>query len=229
MALHLWTPNMDTPPLSTHLGYTLMNDGGSQAPPNRYPDGMTDPIGAVLAGGSGRRMGQDKAAVQFRGRPLLDHVAGALVSAGLEVVVVGRDQPIGEYPAVSDISGLGAGPAVGLLSAFAHYPGRDVFLAAVDQPLLRSETIRGLLAMAGDAVVPVADSHPQVTCALYRAPCHNVLEGMLGGGQAKLRRLLDLIAPTMVGRETWSEWGEDGISWLSLDTPEALRAAEAER
>jgi hypothetical protein len=52
---------------------------------------------------------------------------------------------------------------------------------------------------------------------------------MLNAGQAKLRRLLDVINPTLVGVEVWSEWGEDGSSWLSLDTPEALRAAETEQ
>lgn len=188
---------------------------------------MNDPIGAVLAGGSGRRMGRDKAGVQFRGRPLLDHVAAALTSAGLEVVVIGREKPIGDYATVRDLPGLGGGPAVGLLSAFAHHPDRDVFLAAVDQPLLRPETVRGLLDTPGDAVIPVANSHPQVTCAFYRAACRSPLEGMLASGQAKLRRLPDLIDPTMVGSDTWSKWGEDGSSWLSLDTPEALRAAEA--
>ena len=208
-------------------GHNLINHPAAHTPQGRYSGDMNDPIGVVLAGGSGRRMGQDKAAVHFRGKPLIDHVASALGSAGLEVVVVGRNQPLGAYSAVGDLPGLGAGPAVGLLSAFAHYPQRDIFLTAVDQPLLRPETIRGLLTLPGDAVVPVADSHPQVTCALYRAACRDVLEGMLNGGQAKLRGLLALIDPTMVGREAWLEWGEDGSSWLSLDTPDALRAAEA--
>ena len=86
-----------------------------------------------------------------------------------------------------------------------------------------------LLSTPGDAAIPVANFHPQVTCALYRTACHSALEGMLDAGQGKLRKLLDRIDPTMVGPETWSQWGEDGSSWLSLDTPEALRAAEARR
>jgi molybdopterin-guanine dinucleotide biosynthesis protein A len=174
-------------------------------------------------------MGADKAAVHFRHRPLIDHVAAALDSAGLEVVVAGRDHPIGGYAAVPDLVGVGGGPAVGLLSVFVNHPDRDVFLVAVDQPLLRAETIRRMLELSGDAVVPLADSHPQVTCALYRAPCYRALGEMLKAGQAKLRRLLDVINPTLVGVEVWSEWGEDGSSWLSLDTPEALRAAETEQ
>ena len=145
------------------------------------------------------------------------------------MVVVGRSEAIGGYPTISDLPGLGGGPAVGLLSAFAHYPNRDIFLVAVDQPLLRVETVIRMLELPGDAVVAVADSHPQVTCALYRRACRRTLEAMLGEGQSKLRRLLDLIEPTLVGKDTWSDWGEDGSSWLSLDTPEALRSAEAER
>jgi molybdopterin-guanine dinucleotide biosynthesis protein A len=187
---------------------------------------MSKPIGAILAGGRSRRMGHDKALVHFRGLPLLDHVAHALNLAGLEAVVVGRDEPLAGYPTISDMPGLGGGPAVGLASAFLRYPNRDIFLAAVDQPLLRAETVLRMLEIPGDAVVPVANSHPQVTCALYREPCRLPLQAMLGSGQPKLRRLLDLIEPNMVGVETWSEWGEDGSSWLSLDTPEALRAAE---
>ena len=189
---------------------------------------MEHPIGAILAGGSGTRMGADKAAVLFRGRPLLHHVATALETAGLEVLVVGRNHPTGGYAAVADLAELGGGPAVGLLSVFTRHPNRDVFVAAVDQPLLRPATVGEILSLPGDAVVPVAESHPQVTCALYRRQCRSALETMIAGGQPKLRGLLDLIEPHLIGRETWVKWGEDGSSWLSLDTPEALRAAQAD-
>lgn len=141
-------------------------------------------------------------------------------------MVVGRDEPVAGYTTISDMPGLGGGPAVGLASALVRYPDRAIFLAAVDQPLIQARTVLRMLELPGDAVVPVADSHPQVTCALYREACRLPLQAMLDSGQPKLRRLLELIEPNMVGVDTWSEWGEDGSSWLSLDTPEALRAAE---
>ena len=49
---------------------------------------------------------------------------------------------------------------------------------------------------------------------------------MAASGERKLRRLLDLVATTEVTAKVWSAWGEDGRSWMSLDTPEALRRAE---
>jgi hypothetical protein len=43
----------------------------------------------------------------------------------------------------------------------------------------------------------------------------------------KLRVMLGEVNTTYVGEDVWSAWGEDGSSWLSLDTPEAVRVAEA--
>ena len=81
--------------------------------------------------------------------------------------------------------------------------------------------------IAGDTVVPEADGHPQVTCAVYRHQCRPVLEDMFGEGEYKLRKLLTRVTTTFVPEPGWTEWGEDGRSWRSLDTPDELRAAEA--
>jgi molybdopterin-guanine dinucleotide biosynthesis protein A len=188
---------------------------------------MSTVTGVILAGGQAKRMGSDKALVEFRGLPMIRQVASALRAAGLDVLVVGRDWvPDGEE-VVPDVDGLGGGPAVGLLTAFRHLPASDLLLVAVDQPLLRPETIRHLVALDGAAVVPEADGHPQVTCALYRQECHEALEVALASGQSKLRRLLLSVETNLVLRNVWATWGEDGRSWLSLDTPEAVRKAEA--
>ena len=189
--------------------------------------GMSNVTSVILAGGRAERMGRDKALVEFRGRPMIAHVAAALRSASMDVVVVGRESVRGEEHVVPDVDGLGGGPAVGLATAFRHVADDDLFVVAVDQPLLRPETIQGLLACPGSAVVPVADGHPQVTCALYRRACHQPLESALAAGKSTLRRRLGSVETTLVGRDIWSDWGADGRSWLSLDTPEAVRRAEA--
>ncbi len=172
-------------------------------------------------------MGSDKALVEFRGLPMIRQVASALRAAGLGVLVVGRDWVPNGEEVVPDVDGLGGGPAVGLLTAFRHLPASDLMLVAVDQPLLRPETIRHLVALDGAAVVPEADGHPQVTCALYRRECHEALEVALEAGRSKRRQLLFSVETNLVLRNVWEAWGEDGRSWLSLDTPEAVRKAEA--
>ena len=90
-------------------------------------------------------MGTDKAMVEFCGKPMIEHVATALVAAGLEMLVVGRAQAPGDLPAIVDIADLGGGPAVGLLTAFRHLPDSDVLLIAVDQPQVRSATVVEIL------------------------------------------------------------------------------------
>lgn len=185
--------------------------------------------GIILAGGQATRMGRDKALVEFLGKPMLERVARALSTAGLEVLVVGRPQPTLGFEAIPDVAGLGGGPAVGLLTAFRHIPAEDILLVAVDQPQLQPATVTALLQQPGDAVVPMAGGHPQVTCALYRRESHEELEHAVASGETKLRRLLDRVDTTYVDEPVWSGWGEDGRSWMSLDTPQAVRDAEALR
>jgi len=187
---------------------------------------MGNTIGAILAGGKGTRMGTDKALVSFRGEPMIAHVAAGLRRAGLEILVVGRETA--KYRSVPDADVPGSGPLVGLLTALRSSNG-DVFLAAVDQPLIRPETVNRLLEQPGDAVVPFQAGHPQVTCSLFRIACRDAVETLVASGERKLRRLLDGVATTRVVESTWAAWGEDGRSWLSLDTPDAVRTAEALR
>lgn len=157
---------------------------------------------------------------------MVEHVAAALHEAGLQVLVAGRTEPIGGLETIPDLPDVGAGPAAGLLSAFEHLDGGDIFAVAVDQPLLRPATVRHLIELPGDAVVPIAGGHPQVTCAVYRDSCRAALQNLIREGGANLRMLLGTVAITYVRRAEWSRWGEDGSSWTSLDTPEALQAAE---
>jgi len=187
---------------------------------------MNDTMGVVLAGGKASRMGRDKALVPFLGKTMIKRVAGALAAAGLDVIVVGRRNTTDGFAAIPDEGTPGRGPLAGMVTGLRHSGDRNVFLVAVDQPLLRPETISAMLQIPGDAVVPVAGGHPQVTCAVYRRACLEPAKRALESGQMKLRRMLEEIETTYVEEETWSTWGEDGRSWLSLDTPQAVSDAE---
>ena len=194
---------------------------------HRYSGAMNPTVGVIVAGGAGSRMGTDKAMVELGGRTLLQRVGAALEAAGLPVVVSGRETALAGYETIPDAAGLGGGgPALGLVSVFRRHQETDLLLVAVDQPLLRPETVAHLLELPGDAVLPTAGEHPQVTCALYRRACRQPLEDMLAAGEFKLRKLLPRVAATLVPETQWASWGEDGRSWLSLDTPQAVRDAE---
>ena len=100
--------------------------------------------GVVLAGGRSSRMGQDKAMLPFRGRPLIDHMIDLLHSAGCNDVFVSGQRT--GYKCIPD-STPDQGPAVAMrhvLQELDVYPG--VLFVPVDMPLLTPDFLQRLLA-----------------------------------------------------------------------------------
>jgi molybdopterin-guanine dinucleotide biosynthesis protein A len=103
-------------------------------------------LGAIiLAGGSSRRMGADKAALDWGGQRAIDRVVDCARACGAEAyVVAGADRG---HPFVPDPEG-DHGPAAGVAAGVAHLMvlgvGRSLVLA-VDAPTLGVEDLRPLL------------------------------------------------------------------------------------
>ena len=102
-------------------------------------------IGVVLAGGGSRRMGYDKALLEWRGRPLLDHVRARLWAAGCQAVVTSRAAP---GCIADDLPGRG--PLGGIHAVLSSRPAADYLVVPVDMPLLPAALLRGLIDPARD-------------------------------------------------------------------------------
>ena len=190
----------------------------------RYRCHMNRPIVAVLAGGDSTRMGFDKAQAVVNGTPMLESVLAAASLIG-EPVVIGRTAAPEPVPAFPDERSDSRGPLTGLETALSLNPGRTIVLVAVDHPFLRPETIRRLLAIEGDAVVPIHDGWQQVTCAVYRPPFLPAATSVLNDGCRSIISALDHAETTIVAETTWRSWGEDGRSWYSVDSPDRIEEA----
>ncbi len=84
-------------------------------------------LGAILAGGQGRRFGSDKAAALLGGKPLIEHVADALRGQVEALVVVGRSWP--GFVMLDDRPEGALGPLAGLNAAL--HRARDMGLDGV--------------------------------------------------------------------------------------------------
>lgn len=100
--------------------------------------------GAILAGGDSRRMGTDKALLEFEGVLLWKRQRQVLHDSGIEEVIIVRrpDQPAldSEIPHVRD-QVPGAGPLAGLHAALAYNlacpePAEGLAVLAVDMPAI---------------------------------------------------------------------------------------------
>ncbi|HKX74068.1 MAG TPA: NTP transferase domain-containing protein, partial [Acidimicrobiia bacterium] len=130
-----------------------------------------------------------------------------------EVVVAGKPQGWEGRRGLTDPPGL-VGPLAGLMAALGE--GHDLVAVGVDQPWLRSETLRRLVDLDGTAV-PVDEGVRQVTCARYAADLADDV-----GRASSVQDLLALIPHQTVDRALWQTWGEDGRSWYSVDDGKAL-------
>ncbi len=120
------------------------------------------PIGVVLAGGVGRRLGGAKATLDLCGQPLISYPLTALKQVLDEVVVLAKKTT--ELPAMPDTvvwieREPRQHPLVGLLEALALADGRAVLVCPLDLPLVTPGLIRRLAAASLDAGSATIASH----------------------------------------------------------------------
>ncbi|MGV9826592.1 MULTISPECIES: molybdenum cofactor guanylyltransferase [unclassified Gordonia (in: high G+C Gram-positive bacteria)] len=165
--------------------------------------------GIVLAGGRSRRMGSDKAAMDWDGEPMLARIVGVLAQRCDPVFVVAAESS----PAYRLLKGtggpeaiwvtdeeLGAGPLAGLAAGLhaAHGAGRALaFVCATDMPLISPELIdelaRGVTESTGVVVAREAGrDHPMA--GIYRTSDASVVTRLVDSGERRMTAALDALA-----------------------------------
>jgi molybdopterin-guanine dinucleotide biosynthesis protein A len=148
-------------------------------------------------------MGQDKALLEVRGRPMAVHVCAAIEAGGcLPVVVVGGDaEQLAEVTGKEVLADAwpGAGPLGGVIVALRWFAGRGadgVVIAACDLVDLNADAVRAV-ARGGAATVAVAGRrHP----SLARWPVAELsrLETLFESGVRSLHAALEDMAANEV-------------------------------
>jgi molybdopterin-guanine dinucleotide biosynthesis protein A len=131
--------------------------------------------GLVLAGGASRRMGRDKATLEYRGRSQVA-MTFDLVSRHCERTFVSvrpdqtNDPTRAALPQIVD-QVAGIGPIAGIAAAQAACPEAAWLIVACDLPFLDDAAIARLIAARGThAVVAYRSAHdglPEPLCAVY--------------------------------------------------------------
>jgi molybdenum cofactor guanylyltransferase len=186
-----------------------------------------EPISAiVLAGGQSRRMGRDKALIEFEGRPLIAHVIEVLRRLSEDVIIV--SDRAGAYasfgvrivPDYDPPSGPLGGIAVGLRAA-----RHDLaIVVACDMPFLSRALLQTLIDRAAkvEAVVPQTGDQFEPLHAVYRRSCLAAIERHLIQGDRRVISFFDEVQLAVVPEAEWRRLDPAGRSMFNLNTPADL-------
>jgi molybdopterin-guanine dinucleotide biosynthesis protein A len=128
----------------------------------------------LLAGGESRRMGRDKATMEFEGRPLWERQLELLRGLGPEKIFVSaRTAPVW-LPNHAELlldDPPSHGPISGLTKGLASLRATHLIALAVDMPFMTADELRRLLEQVteGCGVVPIIGGQAEPLAAIYPA------------------------------------------------------------
>ena len=184
----------------------------------------------VLAGGQSRRMGRDKALIDYQGWPIIVHVINTLRAVADDIVVVtNRSDLYSSFGArvVADYDppcGPLGGIAVGLQAV-----NHDVaVVVACDMPFLNVPLLRWLIDLAEgvDAVVPQMGDEFEPLHAVYRQKCHDPIVQRLARGERRVISFFADVRLRSVPEPEWRALDPAGRSLINLNTPGDLSAIQ---
>jgi molybdopterin-guanine dinucleotide biosynthesis protein A len=183
--------------------------------------------GLILAGGSGERMGRDKASMPFEGEPMASRVARTLASVCDEVLVASGDGSrlgwLGLRQVADDVPD--AGPLGGLVAGLEASTSELTAAVAVDMPYVCSAllSLMARLWNGEDAVVPVSARGPEPLHALYAgAAAGPRLRDAFTDGTRSMRDALQLLSVRSVAEEIWRGVDPQGRFAWNLNRPDEL-------
>ena len=197
----------------------------------------------VLAGGKSKRMGADKALIEWQGKPLLWQIVERFQRAGFSVIVAGGPYEWAQrlkglpVPVVADLpahEGFGplAGIEAGLLNIKTQSPVPRpsslvpfVGVIACDLPFADPNLLSWLAGQIGDAdaVVPIVDGEPQPLHAVYARSCLPHLVAQLESQDKSVKSFLRRLKVVWVSEEEWQKVADPICLKAHLNEPEDLK------
>ncbi len=185
-----------------------------------------DPVGVVLAGGAGRRIGGSKAIVELCGRPLIAYPVTALMGCLSEVAIIAKpDTQLPNFPGVTVWiePETPQHPLVGIVHALSLAGGRPVLVCAGDLPFVTPglvDRIADTDPAGAPAVVPICEEVLQPLLAMYMPAAAPLLAPAAERGVAPLRREIEALHPRIVEVT-------DPEPFFNVNAPEDLLQAAA--
>lgn len=181
------------------------------------------PVGVILAGGLGQRIGGNKASVALHGEPLVAHALRAMRDVLSDVAIVAKPQTVlprldGTMVWVEPEQPLH--PLLGVGEALALAGGRPVLVCPLDMPLISPRLLGSLVETKAEgrlAVLAACRGIAQPLVGCYTAASAAVLS-QAAHGQLSLEEAVAALDPRLVDVQ-------DEAELFDVDTPDDLLQA----
>jgi molybdenum cofactor guanylyltransferase len=182
---------------------------------------------AILAGGSGTRIGGDKALAELGGRPLISFPLAAAHAAGAEVLIVAKpDTSLPDAAArVLREPAEPVHPLCGIVSALRDADDRSLTVVAADMPFVTGELLAWLAALPDPLAVPSHGGRLHPLLARYDPSLLPTLEQALEA-EAPLRETVASLSPREITERELRPFGDPERLLFNVNTPEDLEEAE---
>jgi len=180
----------------------------------------------LLAGGESRRMGRDKATIEFDGQPLWMRQLRILRDlAPKKIFVSARTQPLW----LPDDAGLllddppSRGPLSGLTKALEQMQTTHLVALAVDMPFMTADQLHVLCSLAGEGrgVVPTIGEQAEPLAAIYSRESALDFAAALAGHDFSMQKLVRELTAAGKAR-LFPVSPKDEYSYRSVNAPEDL-------
>jgi molybdopterin-guanine dinucleotide biosynthesis protein A len=181
------------------------------------------PVGVILAGGPGTRIGGNKASVALNGEPLLQHALRAMRQALSDIAIITKPQTV--LPALDGAMiwvepDEPAHPMLGVGEALALAGGRPVLVCPLDMPFLSPRLLSRLAGADGEqrpAVMASARGVPRPLVACYMPEAGELLSEA-AHGQLPLEAVVSALEPKLIEVD-------DEVELFDVNTPDDLLLA----
>lgn len=185
------------------------------------------PVGAILAGGRGSRIGGAKALVELADRPLISYPLAAVDKAGLEAVVVAK--PDSELPPLAcrvvHEPEQPRHPLCGIVAALRHAGARPLVTIGCDMPFADAALLAWLASIPEPLAIASLDGQLQPLLARYDGTLLPALEAALEREEA-LRPALASLRPRLLGEDELARFGDPSRLCFNVNTPADLERAD---
>lgn len=187
----------------------------------------------IQAGGESRRMGQNKALLPFRGRPLIERVVNRLSPFTDELILTANHPELYQFLGLPSYPDLipGKGALGGLYTALSAAHFALVAVVACDMPFVNPQLLtaeRDLLSEGGwDVVIPRSAEGLEPLHAVYRKDaCLPQIRRALDEGRLRMDSWFSDVKVREMSLEDIAVHDPEFRSFMNVNTPEEFRQAE---